>query len=66
MKNGGLERKMRHGTRCSVEAGEEDDDPVLRDGHPFVLMTPFDDDDLARTTSLNPRELAIRRRSHRP
>ncbi len=28
------------------QAGEEDV-IVLRDGHPFVLMTPFDDDDLA-------------------
>jgi hypothetical protein len=28
------------------EAGQEDV-LVLRDGHPFVLMTPFDDDDLA-------------------
>ena len=27
-------------------AGEEDV-LVLRDGHPVVLMTPFDDDDLA-------------------
>lgn len=25
----------------------EEDVVVLRDGHPFVLMTPFDDDDLA-------------------
>ncbi len=25
----------------------EEDVIVLRDGHPFVLMTPFDDDDLA-------------------
>ena len=24
----------------------EEDVIVLRDGHPFVLMTPFDDDDL--------------------
>jgi len=28
------------------QAGEEDV-IVLRDGHPFVLMTPFDEDDLA-------------------
>ncbi len=28
------------------QAGEEDV-VVLRDGHPVVLMTPFDDDDLA-------------------
>jgi PHD/YefM family antitoxin component YafN of YafNO toxin-antitoxin module len=28
------------------QAGEEDV-IVLRDGHPVVLMTPFDDDDLA-------------------
>jgi hypothetical protein len=28
------------------QAGEEDV-LVLRDGHPVVLMTPFDDDDLA-------------------
>jgi hypothetical protein len=28
------------------QAGEEDV-IVLRDGHPFVLITPFDDDDLA-------------------
>ncbi len=28
------------------EAGEEDV-LVVRDGHPFVLMMPFDDDDLA-------------------
>ena len=27
--------------------GGEEDMIVLRDGHPFVLMTPFDDDDLA-------------------
>jgi hypothetical protein len=29
-----------------TQAGEEDV-LVLRDGHPVVLMTPFDDDDLA-------------------
>jgi hypothetical protein len=28
------------------EAGQEDV-MIVRDGHPFVLMTPFDDDDLA-------------------
>jgi hypothetical protein len=28
------------------QAGEEDV-LILRDGHPVVLMTPFDDDDLA-------------------
>ena len=28
------------------EAGQEDG-LIVRDGHPFVLMTPFDDDDLA-------------------
>lgn len=30
-----------------LRQAEEEDVIVLRDGHPLVLMTPFDDDDLA-------------------
>jgi hypothetical protein len=30
-----------------LKQAAEEDILVLRDGHPFVLMTPFDDDDLA-------------------
>jgi len=34
---------------------EEEDVIVLRDGHPFVLITPFDDDDLAWYARARPR-----------
>ena len=34
------------------QAGQEDV-LVLRDGHPFILMTPFDDEDLAWYTREN-------------
>ena len=47
------------------QAGQEDV-LVLRDGHPFILMTPFDDEDLAWYARERPRVSGLIDSSPRP